>query len=208
MAMVKRLQEYLDSQAVPYEVKPHREAYTSQEIAATSHVSGKAMAKVVMVKRGGAFVMAVLPAACKVGMDRLEQVFGIPGVGMVSYKAILNFDYSLIMGISMFSIVGVSVSALIVTHRHVDHVYGFPSLAHNLGLAGRAKPLHVYALPETLAVLHGLNGVFAIHSDHVHQTYVTDQAIAESRWSPASTCRSKVTFSGRLKSLPLMLHSA
>jgi peptide/nickel transport system permease protein len=43
-----------------------------------------------------------------------EYVFGIPGVGMISYKAILNFDYSLIMGISMFSIVGVSLSALIV----------------------------------------------------------------------------------------------
>ncbi len=43
-----------------------------------------------------------------------EYVFGIPGIGLVSYKAILNFDYSLIMGISMFSIVGVSVSALIV----------------------------------------------------------------------------------------------
>lgn len=57
-----------------------------------------------------------------------------------------------------------SVSALIVTHRHVDHVYGFPSLAHNLGLAGRAKPLHVYALPETLAVLHGLNGVFPLEA--------------------------------------------
>ena len=90
MAMVKRLQEYLDSQAVPYEVKPHREAYTSQEIAATSHVSGKAMAKVVMVKRGGAFVMAVLPAACKVGMDRLEQVFGMPGVAVAREHEFAN----------------------------------------------------------------------------------------------------------------------
>ena len=90
MAMVKRLQEYLDSQGVPYEVKLHREAYTSQEIAAASHVSGKVMAKVVMVKRGGAFVMAVLPAACKVGMDRLEQVFGIPGVGIAREHEFAN----------------------------------------------------------------------------------------------------------------------
>ena len=80
MAMVKRLQEYLDSHGVKYEVKPHREAFTSQEIAAASHVSGKAMAKVVMVKRGSGMVMAVLPAACKVGIDRLEKIFGSPGV--------------------------------------------------------------------------------------------------------------------------------
>ena len=80
MAMVKRLQEFLDSRGVKYEVTPHREAFTSQEIAAASHVSGKAMAKVVMVKRGPGMVMAVLPAACKVGVDRLEKIFGTPGV--------------------------------------------------------------------------------------------------------------------------------
>jgi Ala-tRNA(Pro) deacylase len=82
MAMVKRLQEFLDSNGVKYEVTPHREAYTSQEIAAASHVSGKAMAKVVMIKRGPSLVMAVLPAACKVGIDRLEKIFGAPGVSI------------------------------------------------------------------------------------------------------------------------------
>ena len=80
MAMVKRLQEFLDSHGVKYEVTPHREAFTSQEIAAASHVSGKAMAKVVIVKRGTGMVIAVLPAACKVGTDRLEKIFGTPGV--------------------------------------------------------------------------------------------------------------------------------
>ena len=82
MAMVKRLQEFLDSHGVKYEVTPHREAYTSQEIAAASHVSGKAMAKVVMIRRGTGLVMAVLPAACKVGVDRLEKIFGAPGIAI------------------------------------------------------------------------------------------------------------------------------
>ncbi len=80
MAMVKRLQEFLDSHGIKYQVTPHREAYTSQEIAAASHVSGRAMAKVVMVKRGSGFAMTVLPAACKVGVDRLEKIFGASGV--------------------------------------------------------------------------------------------------------------------------------
>ncbi|MCX6069422.1 MAG: ABC transporter permease [Chloroflexi bacterium] len=43
-----------------------------------------------------------------------EYVFGIPGIGMLSYRAVTNFDYSLIMGVSIFSIVGVAVSALFV----------------------------------------------------------------------------------------------
>ena len=76
MAMVKRLQEFLDANGVKYEVTPHQVAYTTQEIAAASHISGKDIAKVVMVRRGEALVMTVLPAACKVGMDRLEKILG------------------------------------------------------------------------------------------------------------------------------------
>jgi len=82
MAMVKRLQEFLDSHGVQYEVAPHREAFTGQEIAAASHVSGKSMAKVVIVTRGTGMVMAVLPAACRVGMDRLEKIFGASGIAI------------------------------------------------------------------------------------------------------------------------------
>ena len=54
------------------------------------------------------------------------------------------------------------VSSLIVTHRHVDHLYGLPSLAHNMGLAGRRATLHVYALPETMHILHGFMGLFPL----------------------------------------------
>src|SRR5512136_1824886 len=54
------------------------------------------------------------------------------------------------------------VSSLIVTHRHVDHLYGLPSLAHNMGLAGRRATLHVYALLETMHVLHGFMDLFPL----------------------------------------------
>lgn len=54
------------------------------------------------------------------------------------------------------------VSSLIVTHRHVDHVYGIPSLAHNMGLAGRHATLHVYALPETMPSLRGFLDLFPL----------------------------------------------
>jgi peptide/nickel transport system permease protein len=73
----------------------------------------------------GKYVMrnAMLPQLTGLGMGLgaifsgaliTEYVFGIPGIGMVSYRAIMTFDYSLIMGVSMFSIVGVSVSVLLV----------------------------------------------------------------------------------------------
>jgi Ala-tRNA(Pro) deacylase len=82
MAVVKRVQEFLESHGVQFEVAPHREAYTGQGVAAACHVSGKALAKVVIIKRGTGLVMTVLPAPCKVGMERLEQVFGMPGVSI------------------------------------------------------------------------------------------------------------------------------
>jgi len=54
------------------------------------------------------------------------------------------------------------VTSLIVTHRHVDHVYGIPSLAHNMGLAGRRGTLHVYALAETMTILRGFLDLFPL----------------------------------------------
>ncbi len=54
------------------------------------------------------------------------------------------------------------VSSLIVTHRHVDHVYGLPSLAHNMGLAGRRTTLHIYALAETMPILRGFTELFPL----------------------------------------------
>jgi ribonuclease Z len=54
------------------------------------------------------------------------------------------------------------VSALIVTHRHVDHLYGIPSLAHNMGLAGRRAPLRVHALRETMPFLRGFMDLFPL----------------------------------------------
>jgi ribonuclease Z len=56
------------------------------------------------------------------------------------------------------------VSALIVTHRHVDHLYGLPSLAHNLGLAGRRAPLRIHALAETMPLLRGFFQLFPLEA--------------------------------------------
>jgi ribonuclease Z len=54
------------------------------------------------------------------------------------------------------------VSSLIVTHRHVDHVYGIPSLADCMGSAGRRATLHVYALAETMRILRGFLDLFPL----------------------------------------------
>lgn len=43
-----------------------------------------------------------------------EIVFGYPGLGMLLYRAILNGDYNLIMGITILSIFGITTAILVV----------------------------------------------------------------------------------------------
>jgi peptide/nickel transport system permease protein len=44
----------------------------------------------------------------------VEIVFGYPGLGMLLYRAIINGDYNLIMGITILSIVGITTAILIL----------------------------------------------------------------------------------------------
>jgi len=44
----------------------------------------------------------------------MEVVFGYPGMGTLMFQAVMGNDYSLIMGIAIFSIVGVATSVLIL----------------------------------------------------------------------------------------------
>jgi Ala-tRNA(Pro) deacylase len=77
MALVERVQRYLDRNDMPFKVIPHREAFTAQEVAESTHVAGRQLAKVVVIREGAAiFFMAVLPASCHVDFGVLRRVTG------------------------------------------------------------------------------------------------------------------------------------
>ena len=63
--------DYLRTNKVPYEVQHHPVAYTAQEIAERGHVSGKTLAKVVIVLADGNLVLLALPAPCTVDLDKV-----------------------------------------------------------------------------------------------------------------------------------------
>jgi len=65
---IRTLTETLDSRQVKYVTISHSCAYTAQEIAAEAHVSGRKMAKVVMVKLDGQMAMVVVSAVDKVDL--------------------------------------------------------------------------------------------------------------------------------------------
>ncbi len=75
MAVNHRLLRLLVTSRVEYELVPHREAFTAQEIAQTSHIAGARLAKVVLVRAGDdRYLMAVLPASCHLDLDVLARL--------------------------------------------------------------------------------------------------------------------------------------
>ncbi|HUA16737.1 MAG TPA: YbaK/EbsC family protein [Verrucomicrobiae bacterium] len=79
-----KLREFLDSYQIKYLVLSHSPAYTAQGIAALSHVSGKRLAKTVIVKVDGVLAMVVVPAALHVDLERLRALTGAKTVGLAT----------------------------------------------------------------------------------------------------------------------------
>ncbi|HZP25687.1 MAG TPA: YbaK/EbsC family protein [Dehalococcoidia bacterium] len=72
----EKLEQYLREHKVPFTVHHHPVAYTAQELAESEHVTGKAVAKVVMVFAGGKMMMLALPASHQVDLQRAHELFG------------------------------------------------------------------------------------------------------------------------------------
>ncbi len=74
MSIPQRIRMYLDSQEIPYEWLRHAEAFTAQEVAHALHLSGKRLAKTVVVEADRRMVMVVLPASHRLVMSELRGV--------------------------------------------------------------------------------------------------------------------------------------
>ncbi len=71
--IAKRIRDYLDENGISYEVVNHSQAFTAQKIAASAHISGKEVAKTVIVKADGDMLMVVLPAHRQLDLMKLKQ---------------------------------------------------------------------------------------------------------------------------------------
>lgn len=76
MPILSKLKEVLDQAKVSYEIYNHLWAFTAQEIAESLHSSGKKMAKVVILKANGSFVIAVAPADRMVSLKKAGAALG------------------------------------------------------------------------------------------------------------------------------------
>jgi Ala-tRNA(Pro) deacylase len=81
---VKKLKEFLDREKIKYVSIIHSTAYTAQEVAASAHITGKELAKIVIMELDGKMAMAVLPANRKVVLQDLREVTGSDEVRFAS----------------------------------------------------------------------------------------------------------------------------
>ncbi|HON08728.1 MAG TPA: YbaK/EbsC family protein, partial [Verrucomicrobiota bacterium] len=80
----RKLKEYLDKNKIKYISIQHSPAYTTQEIAAQSHIPGKMLAKTVIVKIEGKMAMVVLPANRKVILSEIKEALDAEKVSLAS----------------------------------------------------------------------------------------------------------------------------
>ncbi len=85
-----RLKEFLDRENVKYVTIAHSPAFTAQEIAATTHIPGKEVAKTVVVKINGKMSMVVTPASEHVKLNKLKEALGADKVELASENEFKN----------------------------------------------------------------------------------------------------------------------
>ncbi|HXJ82830.1 MAG TPA: YbaK/EbsC family protein [Candidatus Methylomirabilis sp.] len=85
MRLNDRLKRYLDQEQGAYEIIPHREVFSSREVAAESHVTDRQLAKVLAVREeDDGHLMVVLPAACRLDLNALRHATGRHRLSFVS----------------------------------------------------------------------------------------------------------------------------
>jgi Ala-tRNA(Pro) deacylase len=75
MTVSPTLQKYLD-QSATYDLIPHAPTLSSTRTAEACHVPGEALAKAVVLRRDGGYMMAVLPASRHLHLSALKSQLG------------------------------------------------------------------------------------------------------------------------------------
>jgi Ala-tRNA(Pro) deacylase len=72
----ENLEAFLVNRGIRFESQHHPMAFTAQKVAASEHIPGRTLAKVVMVFAGEELTMLVLPADCRVDLEATSMAMG------------------------------------------------------------------------------------------------------------------------------------
>jgi Ala-tRNA(Pro) deacylase len=70
---LKRLTRYLDEKGVSYRIQKHATAFTSMEVAASTHIPGRKVAKTVIMMIDDEMKMVVLPSTHKIDFEQIRE---------------------------------------------------------------------------------------------------------------------------------------
>ncbi len=76
VSCLELLEGYLDTEGVAYTIDEHPPRYTAQELAQVEHVSGRLIAKPIMVVADGNPVMVVVQGVAKVELGAVRKALG------------------------------------------------------------------------------------------------------------------------------------
>lgn len=76
MAIAPTLQKYLAAENIQYEVIPHEPSMTSTRTAEACHISGDRLAKGIVLRRDGGYMLAILPASHHLRPSELRTILG------------------------------------------------------------------------------------------------------------------------------------
>ena len=74
--ITQKMKQFLDENGVKYLTITHSPAYTANDVAHVAHISGREIAKTVIVDSDGTMVMAVLPASKRLSFAEAARVVG------------------------------------------------------------------------------------------------------------------------------------
>ena len=87
-----RISDYLDSHHISYQSHRHPPAYTAQGIAQAQHISGRKLAKVVLViSDNQSMIMTVVPASHHVDLHKLGRLLKTPWIRLATEEEFKDY---------------------------------------------------------------------------------------------------------------------
>ena len=77
MSVPQSIKSFLDSKGVSYQHRTHRQEFTASRVAEAQHVSGRRLAKSVLVKADDVLIMAVIPANERLDLEKFAHLTGV-----------------------------------------------------------------------------------------------------------------------------------
>jgi Ala-tRNA(Pro) deacylase len=144
-----RLSQFLCDQQVSFEEMIHPPAYTSQKLARFLHISGREVMKSVLLKGPRGFLLAVLPAAHRIDLQRLGGHFDGP-VRLASVEELRDLfpdcEYGAVMPFGRLY----GVPTILETTVPMDATIVFEAQQHALAIRMLCRDFVALERPERL----------------------------------------------------------